>query len=595
MGHSLDHDTFTPKSLFDSVKDTLESFVVAFILAFTFKAFLLEAFVIPTGSMATTLYGQQITHTCSTCGFEYARGINTEDVLAARKNPGGTLSLRCPNCDTMYDHLPASRVLLPDSGDRILVWKWAFDLGLDVIGPKRWDVVVFKNPSNGTDNYIKRLVGLPGEILEIIDGEVYTVPIETLRREDPDLAEAFEELTDDLCTQRTVSRYLDRDLFLTRYAELNKRLLPFLRIQRKPPHAQRSLWLPIYDHDYHPAPSLTGRPRSPVGWEPVDQAAAEAWNTHQREMTFDSASETPLAIRFAGKPITDFMAYNYRPALRRSEPESCPVGDVRLSFVWIPEAGDGSLLLRTNRDRDGFRAEIHMDGTVTLDHLRDDLPGGRARAGQARLPVPIQAGRAYTIEFTNLDYRVWLAINGRRVLATKDAQYTPDLERGLAFSCGQIDDIHPTEVTIAARRLRCRLRHVRLDRDVYYRSPLQLEKQATDPVTGEIEYNPFYRWPGWGTAGMPILLRPAREIDGRHFEGEMFMLGDNSPNSKDSRRWWQIGPQLRHLGAGYQLGTVPRDQLVGKAFFVYWPAGYRPTPSSRIGLIPNVGMMRWIR
>ena len=41
----------------EGIKDTIESFVVALILAFVFRAFVVEAFVIPTGSMAPTLYG----------------------------------------------------------------------------------------------------------------------------------------------------------------------------------------------------------------------------------------------------------------------------------------------------------------------------------------------------------------------------------------------------------------------------------------------------------------------------------------------------------------------------------------------------------
>ena len=57
----------------------------------------------------------------------------------------------------------------------------------------------------------------------------------------------------------------------------------------------------------------------------------------------------------------------------------------------------------------------------------------------------------------------------------------------------------------------------------------------------------------------------------------------------------EIGPHLRPLGSDYRVGTVPEDQLLGKAFFVYWPAGYRLSWGGGIGLIPNFGQMRWIR
>ena len=60
-----------------AVRETVESIVIAFILAFLFRTFEAEAFVIPTGSMAPTLYGRHKEATCQTCGFKIVVGGDT--------------------------------------------------------------------------------------------------------------------------------------------------------------------------------------------------------------------------------------------------------------------------------------------------------------------------------------------------------------------------------------------------------------------------------------------------------------------------------------------------------------------------------------
>jgi signal peptidase I len=39
--------------------------------------------------------------------------------------------------------------------------------------PKRGEVIVFKNPMNGRQRFIKRIIGLPGETIEISDGKIF--------------------------------------------------------------------------------------------------------------------------------------------------------------------------------------------------------------------------------------------------------------------------------------------------------------------------------------------------------------------------------------------------------------------------------------
>src|SRR5688500_5802207 len=68
-----------------SVKETLEALVVAFILPFLFRAFVVEAFVIPTGSMAPTLLGAHMRFTCKDCGYDFTTNYQ------ARQTPAGEL------------------------------------------------------------------------------------------------------------------------------------------------------------------------------------------------------------------------------------------------------------------------------------------------------------------------------------------------------------------------------------------------------------------------------------------------------------------------------------------------------------------------
>ena len=113
-----------------------------------------------------------------------------------------------------------------------------------------------------------------------------------------------------------------------------------------------------------------------------------------------------------------------------------------------------------------------------------------------------------------------------------------------------------------------------MHRDVFYKSP-------RIPDRGSLLEN----YPGWGTATNPIYLRTDPP--------DYFCCGDNSPQSKDGRLWTDVSQKLMDR-KNYQFGTVPGDQLIGRAFFAYWPNGLRfskDTPR----IIPNVGRMRIIR
>lgn len=68
------------------------------------------------------------------------------------------------------------------TGDRVFGFRLSYGLNLDLFGneiskkvkdPERFDIVIFKYPDDESQLFIKRLIGLPGETVEIIDGKVY--------------------------------------------------------------------------------------------------------------------------------------------------------------------------------------------------------------------------------------------------------------------------------------------------------------------------------------------------------------------------------------------------------------------------------------
>ncbi|MBQ6441928.1 MAG: signal peptidase I [Lachnospiraceae bacterium] len=63
----------------------------------------------------------------------------------------------------------SSMVSLIDPGDRLV----GFRLSYLFSDPERGDVVIFKYPVNPREKFIKRVIGLPGETVEIRDGEIF--------------------------------------------------------------------------------------------------------------------------------------------------------------------------------------------------------------------------------------------------------------------------------------------------------------------------------------------------------------------------------------------------------------------------------------
>src|SRR4030095_12137672 len=82
----------------DTFRELIETIVFVVVLVLMLKTFLAEAFVIPTGSMATTLLGYHHKATCPQCGYTNLVNASAEAVPQGRP-PEPVVAYECENCD----------------------------------------------------------------------------------------------------------------------------------------------------------------------------------------------------------------------------------------------------------------------------------------------------------------------------------------------------------------------------------------------------------------------------------------------------------------------------------------------------------------
>jgi hypothetical protein len=94
----------SPPEVKDGLREVVETIVFVVVLVLLLKGFLAEAFVIPTGSMATTLYGYHREVDCPKCKFRFP--INMSSEYDAEQGPKDrVIGAVCPNCFFLF-HLP---------------------------------------------------------------------------------------------------------------------------------------------------------------------------------------------------------------------------------------------------------------------------------------------------------------------------------------------------------------------------------------------------------------------------------------------------------------------------------------------------------
>ncbi len=642
----------TPAPRVDTFRELVESIVIAFALAFVFKAYSAEAFVIPTGSMATTLLGRHKDVTCPRCGFSFQVGASCEEdekaqrarheVLLLEKtlaqltsqgaSPAQQQEIRrrlalarrqaenflvaagqCPNCrywaltdQRAWALLPNSvQKLLPEKptdepsydGDRIIVTKFGKF--------RRWDVVVFHYPEEAQTNYIKRLVGLPGEVLRIKDGDLYARPLE-------DEQAPFRILRKPLSKVLAMLRVVYHNDYVPRIGgteggeTIYRRGWPprwnvapadFHRWVYDPVQNSQG-WLPLdlvrQSHGLLPSEAAPqGRQvaqRNQRLW-PTEYKAPGTWTPDElfRRFSTDGSSpqevwlryrhfvpRAPDPIRYAGNRgqwaqllknrleepaepllIESFLSYNTwvtLGALRVGQfydrYNDQWASDLALELELQVEKAEGYVVLELVKGGHFFRARVDLatgEASLSIDQGKRlfEPAEGEQENRHPRGSTPLRSPGTYKLLFVNVDHQLRLVVDGEEVAFDAPTTYpllVPADEPLLPTAA----DYAPAGIG-AGPGTRVSVDHLVLYRDVHYLA-------SSNRFGSGLPYRDFPLEPG-----------------------QYFMLGDNTASSKDAREW------------AYHY--VQEELLIGRALFIYWPHPVRgPLPWT-----PNWKRMKFIR
>lgn len=562
-----------PTAMSRGMRETIESIAIALALAFLFKTFQAEAFMIPTGSMAPTLMGRHKDVVCEKCGFRYtASGSDEADRNGyVKPDPGyQVVACTCPMCrytmsvDPLAEENQGRAADLSYSGDRIWVSKVPYQFS----DPRRFDVIVFRYPLEAETYYIKRLAGLPGETIKIFHGDLF------------------------------VKRPGDEDF----------------SIVRKPPEKLLAMAMDVHDSDYvsqelleRDWPARWQRVplyEGPGGWEIAEDtrsyytdgsARRPVWIRYEHTVPSEvNWQENRWPPEYDPRPqlITDFYAFNAR-RLRR-EPWPSPgtlgmhwVGDLILDCELEIRGDSGTVLF------DLVKAGRHFGCSIDVATGRAQLSIDDRSNWQPAGATPIRGAGTHRVQFANADRQLLLWIDGELISFDQATSYEMAGNDRPQASRRDPGDLAPLGIGTDGAALE--VRRLRVLRDIYYIADTAVgdgnrvfdyDDLSLVPRLGRAQLAEFFASPQfWQRADGGSVFDSRREITFELGPDQFFVLGDNSPASSDARLW----PRQNY---------VDRDLLVGKALFIYWPHPLRlfiPFTDVAVPIVPNVGDMEFIR
>ncbi len=543
-----------PQGPRDSVREALETVVFVVVLVLLLKLFAVEAFVIPTGSMAETLYGYHKWVDCPECGIRFPVNCSDESDPQGGSEPTIVKECTCPNCLYQIRNVGTQKPIPTDdwNGDRVLVLKAIYHIE----DPKLGQVVVFKYPEapqkmHQAQNYIKRLWATGGQTLAVHRGKIF------IAKGGIDYS-AFDPPADPLKAWQREYRYHNSTEAVAAFNTAKAASFPAggtFELVRKNDDMVLEMRRLVYDND-HQAKELV-KAGAPPRWAERDGNQSWTANDPAEPKVFTHAGDATTWVRYqhlvenlwanppkatAGR-ITNFMGYNTSnmAKVKRKDPGDYWTGDLMLECK-ATLGNDSDVTLELSRGLHRYQARFGA-GKVTLVRTT-----GTKEEILTSAPCPVNAPGEYALRFANVDcrLRVWV-----KKVGFLGVWHRIEFGEKADYPFAPLDEFDPLDryhegltkandldapASVGAKGA------VTVKNLVLYRDTVYTHMSESRPDYMAETVDTFFVQPG-------------------HY----MCLGDNSAQSSDSRDW----------------GTVPERLMLGRAVFVFWP-GF---PVNRIGLI----------